>query len=154
MIEEPKFSWKLCPAVFFALTLNGCLASYGPQMTQISDEDLCYQYLHFPSYDLNYDNFVYAEVEYRTYYKGLNGCNAFAGGDAQNLRNTSRQRVVDYHQGISDGLRQIGESFGGASREARTTVKCFRGDGNEIGNLRPVVEFASSECPFGYTEVK
>ncbi len=110
MKHTTRFSWKIILFSFSAFALNGC-ASNAPQMSLLSDQDLCYQYLYIPTNDGRYDNYVYDEVEYRTYYKGLLGCDTFARGQANNIREASVQRFAN-RVTFGDVLGQLGDAYG------------------------------------------
>jgi len=167
MEHTTSFSWKVILGSLAAFALYGC-ASNAPQMSLLSDQDLCYQYLYIPTNDGRYDNYVYGEVEYRTHYEGLNGCDTFARGQANNIREASVQRFAN-RVNMGDVLGQLGDAFGSGQPTTaqaqpaapakvqpifmedlmRKTVKCFDPNGN-----RRVVEFASNNCPYPYEEVR
>ncbi len=164
MEHTTRFFWKIILGSLAAFALHGC-ASNAPQMSLLSDQDLCYQYLYIPTNDGRYDNYVYGEVEYRTYYKGLLWCDTFARGQANNIRETSIQRLanrVDFGDvlgQLGDAMAQVKPPTAPVQAPARAvsvpqypTVKCVEGRPSIIDPQR-VVEFASQRCPFGYTQV-
>ncbi len=168
MEHTTRFSWKIILGSLAAFALHGC-ASNAPQMSLLSDQDLCYQYLYIPTNDGRYDNYVYGEVEYRTYYKGLLWCDAFARGQANNIREASIQRFAN-RVDFGDFLGQLGDAYGSSqpttapvqapaqapaqavSVPRYPTVKCVEGLPS-IFDPQRVVEFALQSCPIGYTQV-
>lgn len=177
MKHTTRYSWKIILVSLSAFALYGC-ASNAPQMSLLSDQDLCYQYLYIPTNDGRYDNYVYGEVEYRTYYKGLLWCDTFARGQANNIREASVQRFAN-RVNMGDVLGQLADAYGSGqpttgpaqppapvkvqpifkgpqpqpiliiNNPQNPTVECF----DALGD-RKVVKFVLRNCPFGYTEVR